>query len=120
MTKKGNDTSHESTCSQHPSVQWKDILILVENKLTEEMPLMKYLLDSGIPVQIISYQNQENILTSDHNTVLAAKAGFLCGLKRKVVVYVEGSINRSDDSAKWTRVRGITSCTSQLVIIRMS
>lgn len=84
------------------------------------MPLMKYLLDSGIPVQIISYQNQENILTSDHNTVLAAKAGFLCGLKRKVVVYVEGSINRSDDSAKWTRVRGITSCTSQLVVVRMS
>lgn len=118
------DTPSPQRMQGPPStLQYRDVLMLFESDVTDETPMVTCLIDRGMSVQVISSRDQESVLQDDHNSVLVAKAGFLYGLKRKVVVYVEGhpSVDkRSEFYSKWNRLRGITSCTSQLIFIRMS
>ncbi|XP_025112361.1 uncharacterized protein LOC112575050 isoform X1 [Pomacea canaliculata] len=102
---------------QPSRLQSRDLLVLFEDEVTESTPLVRTLVQSGIPVEVVSNENLEDTLKNENNVALAAKAGFLCGIKRKVVVYVEGEERRLDTCVRWNRLRGITSCTSQLIIL---
>lgn len=113
-----NSTRDQRTWETPVTLEYRDVMILFEMDITEDVPLIKILKDEGIPVQIINSRDEKTTIRHGSNTVLVAKAGFLNGLRRKVVVYVEGDINRSEFSAQWSRLRGITSCTAQLVYVR--
>lgn len=106
---------HQRQYRQPTALQYRDILMLFEDDATQFMPVVTAFKESGIPVQIIDYKNQEDVLNS--NVVVAANVGFLCGIKRKVVIYVEGNTEHSDLSVSWNKLRSITSCTSQLVLV---
>ncbi|XP_025113440.1 uncharacterized protein LOC112575676 isoform X2 [Pomacea canaliculata] len=107
--------ANPGTMDMSTALRYRDILMLFEDDVTQFMPVVTAFKESGIPVQIIDYKNQEDVLNS--NVVIAANAGFLCGIKRKVVIYVEGDTEPSDISASWNKLRSITSCTSQLVFV---
>ncbi|XP_025112594.1 uncharacterized protein LOC112575163 isoform X3 [Pomacea canaliculata] len=102
---------------QPSPLQSRDLLVLFEDEVTESTPLIRTLVQSGIPVEVVSNENLEDKLKTENNVAIAAKAGFLCGIKRKVVVYVEGEERRLDNCGRWNRLRGITSCTSQLIVL---
>lgn len=110
--------TQERTWSHPSALHYRDILILFESDVTEDTPMVKSLIQSGIPVEVIHFQDQKSFRKSNSDTVLVVKANSLCRLRRKVVVYVEGTINRTATSGGWSRFLGITSCTSQLVILR--
>lgn len=116
--------SLQTSDRKSPSVQWKDILFLFEKDISEKSPMIQLLKKSGIPVQVMNSKEKKNVqianIKDDKNIVLASKVGFPCGRKRKVVVYVEGNINRSTPSAKGNKLLSITRCTSQLIVVRMS
>lgn len=105
---------------QFPTLHWKDILFLFEKDVKENVSMFKPLKQLGFQVQVIDPKNIQDVLKNNTNTVLAANVGFSCGIKRKMVVYVEGDIDRLQSSAKWSRLFGVTSCTSQLVLVRMT
>ncbi|XP_025112575.1 uncharacterized protein LOC112575157 [Pomacea canaliculata] len=113
-----NSTRGQRTWETPVTLEYRDVMILFEKDITEDVPMIKILKDKGIPVQIINSTDERTTIRHGSNTVLVAKAGFLNGLRRKVVVYVEGDIKRSEFSAQWSRLRGITSCTAQLVCVR--
>ncbi|XP_025113098.1 uncharacterized protein LOC112575439 isoform X2 [Pomacea canaliculata] len=105
---------HQRQYRQPTALQYRDILILFEDDVKQFMPVVTACKESGIPVQIIDHKSQEVVLNS--NVVVATNAGFLCGIKRKVVIYVQGNTEPSDIFATWNKLRSITSCTSQLVL----
>lgn len=113
-----NSTRGQGTWETPVTLEYRDVMILFERDITGDVPMIKILKDKGIPVQIINSTDERTTIRHGSNTVLVAQAGFLNGLRRKVVVYVEGDIKRSEFSAQWSRLRGITSCTAQLVYVR--
>ncbi|PVD21787.1 hypothetical protein C0Q70_17588 [Pomacea canaliculata] len=106
---------HQRQYRQPTALQYRDLLMLFEDDVTQFMPVVTAFKESGIPVQIIDYKNQEDVL--NNNLVVAANAGFLLGIKRKVVIYVKGNTEPSDISVSWNKLRSITNCTSQLVLV---
>lgn len=105
------------TLWQTPSLRYNDVLILFECEVDKSTPMVKSLVNSGIPVLVINQENQTDALDDEKKIALAAKAGHLLGLKRKVVVFVEGNSGSNDVTAAWNRVRSFTSCTSQLILV---
>lgn len=116
-TKNTSGTAQKTPVGQPARLQSRDLLLLFEDEVTESTPLIRTFVQSGIPVEVVSNENLEDKLNNENNVALAAKAGFLCGIKRKVVVYVEGEEKRLDTCRRWNRLRGITSCTSQLIVL---
>lgn len=96
-------------------LQFSDLLLLFENDIDNDTPIIKILVAADIPVLVINHENQLNALETNENTAIAANARLLWGIKRKIVVFVEG-MERSE-FAEWIKLRGITSCTSQLVMV---
>lgn len=105
------------TLKQVSRLRYSDVLILFECNVNKDTPMVKSLQTSGIQMNIISNADQNYTMEDDTDIALVAKAGQLLGLKRKVVVYVKGGVDMDDASARWNRVRGFTSCTSQLVLV---
>ncbi|XP_025113588.1 uncharacterized protein LOC112575781 isoform X1 [Pomacea canaliculata] len=105
------------TLKQVSRLKYSDVLILFECDVNKDTPMVKSLQTSGIQMNIISNTEQNYTIEDDTDITFVAKAGQLLGLKRKVVVYVKGGVDMDDASARWNRVRGFTSCTSQLVLV---
>lgn len=112
--------SHQTTSTQSPRIQWKDILFLFERHVIDDIPIIKALKMSGIPVIVMNSKNKQHVLQDDRNIALAVNPGLVWGRKRKVVVYVEGAIDRSTPSTKRKKRFNITRCASQLVLVHMS
>lgn len=98
-------------------LKFSDLLLLFGNDIDNDTPMVNILVTAGIPVLVISQKKQLRAMMQEKNTALAANAKLLLGLKRKIVVFVEGM--KRDDDANYIELRGITSCTSQLVLVHM-
>lgn len=98
-------------------LKFSDLLLLFGNDIDNDTPLVNILVTAGIPVLVISHEKQLHAIKEEKNIALAANPKLLLGLKRKIVVFVEGM--KRDDDANYIKLRGITSCTSQLVLVHM-
>ncbi|XP_025114095.1 uncharacterized protein LOC112576075 isoform X2 [Pomacea canaliculata] len=102
------------------SLHARDVMILFESDVDQtETTMLKKLKDAHIIVDVTAAPSagDSDVTTApsvgDSDVALAGEASRLCGEKRKVVVYVEDNVDNS--GIWWTRVRGITSCSSQLI-----
>ncbi|PVD21817.1 hypothetical protein C0Q70_17619 [Pomacea canaliculata] len=103
-----------------PKLCSKDILILCEND--EETALCDMLKKSGISVEMVDENNREKVFKANKNEVWVGKGENMFGIKRKVVVFVEGNAQKGKDKHKMPvdlkRLRSLTSSTSQLIWLK--
>ncbi|XP_025112058.1 uncharacterized protein LOC112574909 isoform X1 [Pomacea canaliculata] len=97
-----------------PKLLSKDILVLCEND--GETAVSAALKKSGVSVKTVDEKNREQVFEANNNVVWEAKGQHMFGIKRKVVVYVEGNPkDKHKMSVDLKRLRGVTSATSQLI-----
>ncbi|XP_025113560.1 uncharacterized protein LOC112575762 isoform X2 [Pomacea canaliculata] len=95
----------------------KDILVLCEND--GETAVSAALKESGVSVKTVDEQNREQVFEANNNEVWEAKSEHMFGIKRKVVIYVEGKPNdKHEMSVNLNRLRGVTSAKSQLIWLK--
>ncbi|PVD21805.1 hypothetical protein C0Q70_17607 [Pomacea canaliculata] len=105
-----------------PRLHLTDVLLLFEHEDCEDTDLYntklcKILQKFGFSVKVGN--NAESDFSSQivgHHLWISNATHFR-GLKRKVVVYVEGQ-RPSNVPLEWMRLRGVTSCTSQLIWVK--
>lgn len=107
----------ESTVERRSSLQCRDILVVFERDVKGDNNFLKGLRESGIAVNPVKAEKEKIVATDDSDTALAVTVRQLqtYRTKRKVVVYVESDSECKDVENKQ---RAITSCTSQLIVVR--
>ncbi|XP_025114280.1 uncharacterized protein LOC112576204 [Pomacea canaliculata] len=93
-----------------PVVQWRDVLVLTREDLLDDSGMVMGLIAAGIPVQVMTDNDTEDVAMARSDVVWAAGGGRVRGLERKVVVCLE-----SDGGS--VRLLNMSRCTSQLVIV---
>ncbi|XP_025112302.1 uncharacterized protein LOC112575028 isoform X1 [Pomacea canaliculata] len=103
-----------------PRLYPTDVLLLVEHEDLKNIintNFCKILKRSGFSVQVgKSVESDFSSQIVGHHLWISNATHFR-GLKRKVVVYVEGR-GQSNVPQEWIRLRGVTSCTSQLIWVK--
>ncbi|XP_025113360.1 uncharacterized protein LOC112575603 [Pomacea canaliculata] len=94
-----------------PCLQWRDVLVLYYNEITDDSGMVKGLKEAGIPVRVMKDDDFEDVATARSDVVWATRGHRVSGLERKVVVYPE------KDFAPIDRLNSMSRCTSQLVIV---
>ncbi|XP_025113462.1 uncharacterized protein LOC112575698 [Pomacea canaliculata] len=113
------DCSRETEGLSH--LHYKGILILYE--ITDDpitTPIYKVLMDAGIKVKVLDKDHPVlSAMRATNDKVLITRGRHVLGIKKKVVIYVQGKWKLFQDMPQhWKRLRGLTSCTSQLVWVR--
>ncbi|XP_025111951.1 uncharacterized protein LOC112574846 [Pomacea canaliculata] len=97
-----------------PCLQWRDVLVLSWPNVSDNSGMVTGLQEAGIPVRVMKDDDIEDVSTAHSDVVWVADGYRVCGLERKVVVYVE---DPESDSFSFPRFTLISRCTSQLVIV---
>lgn len=107
-------------------LQDKDMMVLTECDVKENMLFFETLINSGLNTRLLNESQTDNVLKDTSEYVLIANGKDVRGIKRKVVVFLEGSLiqSKSKKPAKHpdylNRFRCLTSCTSQLIWVKIS
>lgn len=83
--------------------------------------MFRILSNAGIKVKVLDYANPvTSAVEATNDEILATKGRHMLGIKKKVVIYVEekNPKPRKTMSARWKRLRGLTSSTSQLIWVK--
>ncbi|XP_025112298.1 uncharacterized protein LOC112575024 [Pomacea canaliculata] len=107
-----------STPRLHPT----DVLLLLEHEDCKHMDLYntklcKICKKFGFSVKVGNNAGSDFYSQIVGHHLWISNATHFLGLKRKVVVYVEGR-RQSNIPQEWMRLRGVTSCTSQLIWVK--
>ncbi|XP_025112295.1 uncharacterized protein LOC112575023 isoform X3 [Pomacea canaliculata] len=107
-----------STPRLHPT----DVLLLLEHEDCEDSDLYntklcKILKTFGFSLEVGKTAESDFSSQIVGHHLWVSNATHFRGLKRKVVVYVEGR-RQSNIPLEWMRLRGVTSCTSQLIWVK--
>lgn len=86
--------------------------MLHSSRVSEKMGVMMGLREIGIPVQVLEEDNIEDMATSCSDVVWVAEANYVCGLERKVIVWLD-----PHKSGYFFRFYFRSICTSQLVVV---
>ncbi|XP_025114307.1 uncharacterized protein LOC112576225 isoform X2 [Pomacea canaliculata] len=106
-------------------LQDNDMMVLTECDVKENMMLFEMLRNSGFKTKLINKSQADSVLKDTSECVLIANGKDVHSIKRKVVVFLEGSLTKSKSKKHekppdyLNRVRCVTSCTSQLIWIRI-
>ncbi|XP_025111936.1 uncharacterized protein LOC112574833 [Pomacea canaliculata] len=118
VTESGTATSATVTSSSGdtppPCLQWKDVLVLYSNYVSDNSGLVEGLEQAGIPVRVMKDDDIEDVAKARSDVVWEASGHRVRGLERKVVVCLEDSKSYSANS---DRLDLMSCCTSQLVIV---
>ncbi|XP_025113009.1 uncharacterized protein LOC112575386 [Pomacea canaliculata] len=104
----------------------KDMMVLTESDVKENATFFELLRNSGFKTKLIKDPQTDSILKDASQSVLIANGKYVHGIKRKVVVFLEAKIDKSKSkkpvkpSDYLNRVRCVTSCTSQLIWVKIS
>ncbi|XP_025112490.1 uncharacterized protein LOC112575120 [Pomacea canaliculata] len=99
-----------------PKLQWRDMLVLCWAQARVDMGMITGLQEAGIPVQVMTDDDIEEVATARSDVVWVADTNVVRGLERKVVVCVELDPTFSILSSP-ARLHSMSRCTSQLVIV---
>ncbi|XP_025113394.1 uncharacterized protein LOC112575632 [Pomacea canaliculata] len=94
-----------------PCLQWRDVLVLYWDDVSDDSGVVKGLKEAGIPVRVMTDDDIEDVATARSDVVWVARGHRVCGLERKVVVCVV------DVNDIYDRLHFMSRCTSQLMII---
>lgn len=110
-------TQEEHMVKSRSLLHFSDILIVFECE-GRGNNFLKGLRESGIAVRLLQFEKDKVVATDDDDTALALTVGQMqmFRAKRKIVVYVESDSEGKDVENKQ---RAITSCTSQLIVVRV-
>ncbi|XP_025113459.1 uncharacterized protein LOC112575696 [Pomacea canaliculata] len=97
----------------------KDMMVLTESDVKENATFFELLRNCGFKTKLIKYPQTDSILKDTSQCVLIANGKYVHGIKRKVVVFLEAKKKPTKPSDYINRVRCVTSCTSQLIWIRI-
>ncbi|XP_025100543.1 uncharacterized protein LOC112567886 [Pomacea canaliculata] len=92
-----------------PCLQWRDVLVLYWNDISDDSGMMKGLEEASIPVRVMKDDDIEDVSTARSDVVWVTSGESVCGLERKVVICVEDNV--------LARFYCMSRCTSQLVIV---
>ncbi|XP_025100545.1 uncharacterized protein LOC112567887 isoform X2 [Pomacea canaliculata] len=92
-----------------PCLQWRDVLVLYWDDISDDSGMMKGLKEAGIPVQVMKDDDIDDVATARSDVVWVTSLFSVCGLERKVVVCLE--------DLGLVRFYSMSRCTSQLVIV---
>lgn len=95
-----------------------DLLVLFERQNCEKTSFYKNLKKSGLNIKVVNDENIHLLSEDNDDVVWAADGRTFRGLKRKVVIFVEGTFRPSNIPIAWTRLCVATSCTAQLIWVR--
>lgn len=73
---------------------------------------------SGLNIKVVNDENIHLLSEDNDGVVWAADGRTFRGLKRQVVIFVEGTFGPSNIPLEWTRLCVATSCTAQLIWVR--
>ncbi|XP_025112610.1 uncharacterized protein LOC112575168 isoform X2 [Pomacea canaliculata] len=104
------------TESLSSTLQDNDVLVLFECDLEQGASFLTGLLNAGITVHTLADKEDMKDFTEDNKSACAMHIEQLdrYRMRRQIVVYVESKSWNGDRYTKW---RGITSCTSQLIVV---
>ncbi|XP_025112301.1 uncharacterized protein LOC112575026 isoform X2 [Pomacea canaliculata] len=113
-----NSSNWESTST--PRLYPTDVLLLLEHEDCKDIYntiFCKILIRTGFSVKVGNNEDSDFSSQIVGHHLWMSNATHFRGLKRKVMVYVEGRgvINVPQE---WIRLRGVTSCTSQLIWVK--
>ncbi|XP_025113005.1 uncharacterized protein LOC112575385 [Pomacea canaliculata] len=104
----------------------KDMMVLTESDVKENVTFVTLLRKFGFKTKLIKEPPTESALKDTSECVLIANGKYVHGIKRKVVVFLEKALTKSKSkkpvkpSDSLNRVRCVTSCTSQLIWVKIS
>ncbi|XP_025111934.1 uncharacterized protein LOC112574831 [Pomacea canaliculata] len=117
-------TTLTSTSGTPPCLQWRDVLVLYWDDVSDHSCMVTGLLEAGIPVGMMTDEDIEDVATARSDVVWVADGRLVFGLERKVVVCVD---DPGDDLFRYKllerynpsspRLHLMSRCTSQLVIV---
>ncbi|XP_025112054.1 uncharacterized protein LOC112574906 [Pomacea canaliculata] len=106
-------------------LQDKDMMLLTECDVKENMMCLEMLKNLGFKTKLIKAPQTDSILKDTRECVLIANGKDVHGIKRKIVVFLEAAPTKSKSKKPGkppdylNRVRCLTSCTSQLIWVRI-
>ncbi|XP_025078820.1 uncharacterized protein LOC112554951 [Pomacea canaliculata] len=110
-----------------PCLQWRDVLVLYKEGVSDQSGVVTGLQEAGIPVQVMRDDDIEDVVKARSDVVWVTRGHRVAGLERKVVVCLENPDYGSDRSEYFEQLgQGIiicprldlmSRCTSQLVIV---
>ncbi|XP_025112045.1 uncharacterized protein LOC112574897 [Pomacea canaliculata] len=112
-------TTVKSTSGATPSsLQWRDVLVLYREEVSDDSGLVKGLKTSGIPVRVVEDIDIRDLATAHSDVVWVANGHHIRGLERKVVVCIDPDARGFPviDNGS-VRLHFMSRCTSQLVIV---
>ncbi|XP_025078803.1 uncharacterized protein LOC112554940 [Pomacea canaliculata] len=107
-----------------PCLQWRDVLVLYWDKVSDQSGVVTGLQEAGIPVRVMKDDDIEDVATARSDVVWMASGHRVRGLERKVVVCLEDPdfdifrpkyVEQYDLTSP--RLDLMSRCTSQLVIV---
>lgn len=112
-------------------LHYKDVMVLFETRVDKNSPLCDALQRQGARVTVLDNDDVDpvqSIVQATNNEVVVAEVEHMFGVKKNIVIYVEGGPRRSEVDSnkamtmhlKWKRLRGLTSATSQLILVKES
>ncbi|XP_025111932.1 uncharacterized protein LOC112574830 [Pomacea canaliculata] len=106
-----------------PCLQWRDVLVLHSNYVSDNSGVVTGLQEAGIPVQVMKDDDIEDVATARTDVVWVSSRDHVRGLERKVVVCVKdyeferSAIYLEQYNLSSVRLDLMSRCTSQLVIV---
>ncbi|XP_025078806.1 uncharacterized protein LOC112554942 [Pomacea canaliculata] len=110
-----------------PCLQWRDVLVLYWDNVSNQSGVVTGLQEAGIPVRVMTDDDIEDVATARSDVVWVARGLRVRGLERKVVVCLENPDTRFFRFEHFERYDFTTPrldlmsrCTSQLVTVSPS
>ncbi|XP_025080978.1 uncharacterized protein LOC112556317 [Pomacea canaliculata] len=74
-------------------LQWRDVLLLDWDDISDDSGMVKGLKEAGIPVRVMNDDDIDDVATARSDVVWVTDGPRVCGLERKVVVCLEEDLN---------------------------
>lgn len=108
-------------------LHYKDVMVLFETRVDKNSSLCHALQRQGARVTVLDNDDVDPVQATNDEVVVAA-VEHMFGVKKNIVIYVEGGPRRSEVDSnkamtmhlKWKRLRGLTSATSHLIWVKES
>ncbi|XP_025111950.1 uncharacterized protein LOC112574845 [Pomacea canaliculata] len=97
-----------------PCLQWRDVLVLYWDDVSDQSGVVKGLEELGIPVRVMKDADIEDVATARSDVVWVSRGDRVCGLERKVVVCLQ---DLRFDLYNSVRLHLMSRSTSQLVVV---